>query len=103
VATSSQIQALRAAKVIGERGTQVCLFRPQAEEGASIAPIWIVRIGAAFAPRWASAQQFIIGPGPEESRNRLDRKVLADIACNDPAGFAALAKRQKSQRGGFSS
>ena len=34
--------------------------------------------------------------GLKHAGNRLDRKVLADIAANDAAGFAALTEQAKS-------
>ena len=51
--------------------------------------LWIVRIGAAAKLNGMSYSTFI--HGLKEAGIDLDRKVLADIAANDAAGFAALA------------
>ncbi len=55
--------------------------------------IWIVRIGAAAKLNGISYNQFI--SGLKKAGVELDRKVLADIAANDPTGFAALAETAK--------
>jgi large subunit ribosomal protein L20 len=56
--------------------------------------LWIVRIGAAARINGMSYSTFI--NGLKHAGNGLDRKILADIAANDPAGFAALATQAKS-------
>ena len=56
--------------------------------------LWIVRIGAAARINGMSYSTFI--NGLTHAGNGLDRKILADIAANDPAGFAALAVSAKS-------
>ena len=55
--------------------------------------IWIVRIGAAARAQGLSYNQFI--SGLKKAGVELDRKVLADIAVNDPTGFAALVETAK--------
>ena len=56
--------------------------------------IWIVRIGAALQDQGISYSRFI--SGLKKAGFELDRKILADIAVNDPAGFQALAERAKA-------
>ena len=56
--------------------------------------LWIVRIGAAARINGMSYSTFI--NGLKKAGNGLDRKILADIAANDPVGFAALAEQAKS-------
>lgn len=56
--------------------------------------LWIVRIGAAAKQNGMSYSTFIAGL--KKAGNGLDRKILADIAANDPQGFAALATQAKS-------
>ncbi len=56
--------------------------------------IWIVRIGAAAKQNGLSYNQFI--HGLKKSGVELDRKILADLAVNDPQGFATLATQAKS-------
>jgi len=53
-----------------------------------------VRINAACRPLGLSYSTFI--NGLKHAGNGLDRKILADIAANDPAGFAALAAQAKA-------
>ncbi|MGE5101270.1 MAG: 50S ribosomal protein L20 [Deltaproteobacteria bacterium] len=56
--------------------------------------IWIVRIGAALQDQGISYSRFI--SGLKKAGFELDRKILADIAVHDPAGFKALADRAKA-------
>jgi large subunit ribosomal protein L20 len=56
--------------------------------------LWIVRINAACKINGMSYSTFI--NGLKKAGNGLDRKILSDIASNDPAGFAALAVSAKS-------
>src|ERR1051326_6587639 len=51
--------------------------------------LWIARINAAARLNGMSYSQFI--SGLKAAGNTMDRKVLADIAVHDSAGFAALA------------
>ena len=55
--------------------------------------LWIVRIGAAARENGLSYSQFMHGLKLAEIS--LDRKVLADLAVNEPATFAALSGRVK--------
>ena len=57
--------------------------------------LWIARINAAARMNGLSYSKFMYGlklAGVE-----LNRKVLADMAVNDPAGFATLAEVAKSK------
>ncbi len=55
--------------------------------------LWIVRINAACKLNGMSYSTFI--NGLKKAGVGLDRKILADIAANDGAGFAALAVTAK--------
>ncbi len=55
--------------------------------------LWIVRINAGCREVGISYSKFI--NGLKRAGIELNRKVLADIAVNDTAGFAALATRAK--------
>ena len=55
--------------------------------------LWIVRINAACKLNGMSYSTFI--NGLKKASIGLDRKILADIAANDAAGFAALAVSAK--------
>ncbi|MFT4256644.1 MAG: 50S ribosomal protein L20 [Pseudoxanthomonas sp.] len=56
--------------------------------------LWIVRINAAARLNGLSYSKFM--NGLLKAGITLDRKVLADIAVHDAAGFAALAEKAKS-------
>src|ERR1700751_2972197 len=56
--------------------------------------LWIVRIGAAAKLNGLRYSTFI--SGLKKAGNQLDRKVLADMALSDPAGFTALAAQAKA-------
>jgi large subunit ribosomal protein L20 len=56
--------------------------------------LWIQRVGAAARLNGLSYSQLI--HGLKAAGVSLDRKVLADIAVRDAAGFAALAATAKS-------
>ncbi len=56
--------------------------------------LWITRINAAARLNGLSYSQFI--HGLNKAGVELDRKVLADIAVNDPEGFAKLAETAKN-------
>ena len=56
--------------------------------------LWIVRINAAARREGLTYNQFV--SGCRKAEIELDRKVLADIAVNDPAGFAKIAERAKA-------
>src|ERR687888_2639754 len=51
--------------------------------------LWIVRIGAAARLHGLNYSQFM--HGLKVARIELDRKVLADLAANEPDQFALLA------------
>jgi large subunit ribosomal protein L20 len=55
--------------------------------------LWIVRIGAAARINGLNYSQFM--HGLKLAAIELDRKVLADLAVNEPDAFAALAVQAK--------
>ena len=59
--------------------------------------LWIVRIGAAARENGMSYSQFI--NGLKKSGMELDRKILADLAVQDPAAFKGLAEQAKGALG----
>jgi len=56
--------------------------------------LWIQRLGAAARLNGLSYSQFM--HGLKKAGIGVDRKVLADMAVRDAAGFAALAVQAKS-------
>ncbi len=57
--------------------------------------LWIARINAAARMNGLSYSKFMFGL--KQADIVLNRKVLADMAVNDPAGFTALAETAKSK------
>ena len=58
--------------------------------------LWIQRIGAAARLAGLTYGQLI--NGMKVAGITLDRKVLADIAVKDPAGFAQVAEKARARR-----
>lgn len=92
----------------GYRGTKSKLYRhakEQVERSLNFAftgrklkkrdfrSLWIVRIGAAARQNGLSYSQFMHGLKLAEIN--LDRKVLADLAVNEPAAFTEISGRVK--------
>jgi large subunit ribosomal protein L20 len=55
--------------------------------------LWIIRISAAAKMNGISYSQLIYGL--KKAQVELDRKLLADMAVNDPTGFASIVSRVK--------
>ncbi|HEX6465673.1 MAG TPA: 50S ribosomal protein L20 [Terriglobales bacterium] len=83
----------RAAKESVERGLKFA-YSGRKQKKRQYRSIWIVRIGAAAKLNGLSYSQFI--NGLKKSGVELDRKILADLAVNDAAGFSALATQAKA-------
>jgi large subunit ribosomal protein L20 len=64
--------------------------RDRARRKREFRSLWIVRINAAARLAGLSYSRLIAGLA--KKKVMLDRKVLADMAVADPAGFAAVAK-----------
>jgi large subunit ribosomal protein L20 len=83
----------QAAEEAVERGLKFA-YRGRREKKRQFRSLWIVRIGAAAKLSGISYSQLI--HGLKLAGIELDRKVLADIAAKDPAGFTALATQAKT-------
>ncbi len=68
--------------------------RDRARRKRDFRALWIVRINAAVRLSGVSYSRLIAGLS--KARVALDRKVLAEIAIVDPAGFGALASMVKA-------
>ena len=82
----------RAAKESVERGLKFA-YSDRKQKKRQYRAIWIVRIGAATKLNGLSYSKFI--SGLKKAGVELDRKILADLAVKDAAGFAALCKQAK--------
>ena len=68
--------------------------RDRAQKKRDFRALWIVRINAAARGSGLSYSRLIAGLN--RARVALDRKVLADLAISDRAGFAAVANLAKA-------
>lgn len=68
--------------------------RDRAQKKRDFRRLWIVRINAASRSVGLSYSKLIAGL--TRSKVGIDRKVLADLAVTDPAGFAAVANIAKA-------
>jgi len=85
----------RSAKESVERGLKFA-YAGRKQKKRQYRSLWIVRIGAAARLNGLSYNQFI--SGLKKAGVELDRKILADLAVSDPAGFANLAEQAKKAR-----
>ena len=69
-------------------------YRDRRQRKRQFRQLWIVRINAAARDFGLSYSRFIDGLSKAEIE--VDRKVLADLAVNDKAAFAALAEKAKA-------
>lgn len=86
-------QRLRQAMEHSERAKRFA-FRGRKEKKRQFRGIWIVRIRAALLPMGLSYSRFI--HALRLSNIALDRKILADLALNDPPGFAAVVEKART-------
>jgi large subunit ribosomal protein L20 len=83
----------QAAQEAVERGLKFA-YTGRKQKKRQYRALWIVRINAACRMNEMSYSTFI--NGLKLAGNGLDRKILADIAANDAAGFTALATQAKA-------
>jgi large subunit ribosomal protein L20 len=68
-------------------------YRDRRQKKRQLRSLWIIRINAAARLHGLSYSRLIAGL--KAAGSDLDRKVMADIAVQDPQGFAALADMAK--------
>ena len=83
----------QAAQEAVERGLKFA-YSGRKQKKRQYRSIWIVRINAAAKINRISYSQLI--NGLKKAGIELDRKVLADLAVNDAAGFSALVTQAKA-------
>ena len=59
--------------------------------------LWIARINAASREMGVTYSRFMAGL--KKAQIDIDRKVLADLAVNDPAAFGSIVEKVKAQLG----
>jgi large subunit ribosomal protein L20 len=84
---------IRAAKAAVDKAGQYA-YRDRRVRKRSFRALWIQRINAAARLEGFTYSRFI--HGLEEAGIEMDRKVLADIAGSDPAGFKAIAEKVRA-------
>jgi large subunit ribosomal protein L20 len=72
-------------------------YRDRRQRKRQFRQLWIVRINAAARDFGLSYSRLIDGLNKAEIE--VDRKVLADLAVNDKAAFAALAEKAQAALG----
>ena len=82
----------RSAKESVERALNFS-YRDRRQRKRQFRRLWIVRIGVAARKHELSYNRFI--SGLKRAGIELDRKILADMAVKDAAGFATLAAKAK--------
>lgn len=69
-------------------------FRDRKVKKREMRGVWIARINAAARPLGLSYSRFM--DGLNKAGITLNRKVLADMALNDPTAFSAIAEKAKA-------
>src|ERR671935_1974686 len=72
----------------------VYAYRDRKAKKRTFRRLWITRINAAARANGLSYNQFV--NGCTKAGIELDRKVLADLAVEDPAAFGQIAERAKA-------
>ena len=72
----------------------VYAFRDRKQKKRDFRKLWIVRINAACRLNDISYSKFI--NGLKKANIELDRKILADLAMNEPEAFAKLVEKAKA-------
>ena len=84
---------IRAAKAAVDKAGQYA-YRDRRAKKRDFRALWITRINAA-AREFGMSYSKIIN-GLKKAGIDIDRKMLADLAVNQPAGFAAIAKQAQA-------
>ncbi len=85
---------IRAAKAAVEKAAQYA-FRDRKRKKRTFRALWIQRINAAAREHGLTYGRFIDGLG--KAGVEIDRKVLADLAVKDAAGFKVLVDKAPAQ------
>ena len=72
----------------------VYAYRDRKNRKRTFRRLWIIRINAAARANGLSYNQFV--SGLRKANIELDRKILADLAVDDPAAFGAIAEQAKT-------
>lgn len=89
-------KAHRVAKQAVDRAGQFA-YRDRRQKKRQMRSLWIVRINAAAREHGLSYSRLMAGLRVADAG--IDRKMLAELAATDPAGFAAIATAAKAALG----
>jgi len=84
---------IRAAKQAAEKAMQYA-YRDRRNKKRDFKALWIQRINAGVRAEGLTYSKFI--NGLNKSGIKLDRKVLADLAYNNPEAFKTIVKKVQS-------
>jgi large subunit ribosomal protein L20 len=84
---------IRIAKQAVEKSMQYA-FRDRKRKKRTFRALWIQRLNAAVRPFGLTYSRFIAGLAKAEIM--VDRKVLADLAMNEPAAFELIVDKVKA-------
>ena len=84
---------IRVARQAMEKAMQYA-YRDRRNKKREFKSLWIQRINAGVRSEGLTYSKFI--NGLNKSGIKLDRKVLADIAYNDPEAFKSIVKKAQS-------
>lgn len=70
-------------------------FRDRRVKKRDFRALWIARINAAARENGVSYSRLI--HGLKQAEIALDRKIMADLAVNDPAAFSVIAEAAKAR------
>ena len=88
------VSAHKKRRVVLNRAKGYYQYRDRRNKKREIRRLWITRINAAARINGLSYSVFM--NGLKKAGVELDRKVLADMAVNDPDAFAAIAEIAKA-------
>ena len=72
-------------------------YRDRRDRKGTFRQLWIARINAASRELGVTYSKFMAGL--KKAQIDIDRKVLADLAVNDPAAFGSIVDKVKAQLG----
>lgn len=89
----NRTRSFRLAKQAVTRALQYA-YRDRRNKKRDLRALWITRINAAAREEGVTYGQFIAGL--KAAKIELDRKVLAELAVNEPLAFKAIVKSVKA-------
>jgi large subunit ribosomal protein L20 len=84
---------IRAAKAAVDKAGQYA-FRDRKRKKRTFRALWIQRLNAAVRPFGLTYSRFI--DGLAKAGVTVDRKVMSDLAINEPAAFEAIVEKAKA-------